>query len=219
MRTCESRLVTASHHPGYCRQRGGATQPCGLTSRITASEATELPGLTDGTILLRHFRLEDAENHLAGEDAEQVRWLSGGRGTLPGVLAWIEANQRHWQAGGPVFNFAIVHAHTGTLLGMVEANTDYLRIAGLHEGDANISYGLYPGARGHGYASRAVALVMDFLQSRGIRRAVIRVDPRNTPSVRVARRLGYLWIGEIATVGGHSLDLYVRSLDRTAPPL
>jgi hypothetical protein len=126
------------------------------TSRITASEATELLELTDGKILLRHFRLVDAESHLAGEDAEQVRWLSGGRGTLPGVLAWIEGNQRHWQVAGPVFNFAIVHAHTGTLLGMVEANTDYLRIAGLHEGDANISYGLYPCARGHGYASRAV---------------------------------------------------------------
>ena len=119
----------------------------------------DLLELTDGTILLRPFRPEDAATHLTGEDAEQVRWLSGGRGTLVRVLAWIEANQRHWQAGGPVFNFAIVNASTGTLLGMVEATTDYRRIAGLRQGDANISYGLYPGARGHGYASRAVALV------------------------------------------------------------
>src|SRR5262249_38372451 len=110
-------------------------------------------------------------------------------------------------------------AHRRALLGMVEANTD-ARIAGLHEGDANISYGLYPGARGHGYDSRAVAIVMNFLQSRGIRRAVIRVDPRNAPSARVARRLGYSWIGEIATSEGqHSLDLYVRSLDQTPSPL
>src|SRR5919201_1339867 len=119
----------------------------------------DLLELTDGTILLRPFRPEDAATHLTGEDAEQVRWLSGGRGTLVRVLAWIEANQRQWQAGGPVFNFAIVNAATSTLLGMVEANTDYRRIAGLRQGDANISYGLYPGARGHGYASRAVALV------------------------------------------------------------
>jgi RimJ/RimL family protein N-acetyltransferase len=98
---------------------------------------------------------------------------------------------RHWRAGGPVFNFASVNAHTGTLMGMVEANTDYLRIDGLHEGDANISYGINPlRARGHGYASRAVALVMDVVHSSEIRRAVIRVNPRNTPSARVARRLG-----------------------------
>jgi len=136
-----------------------------------SNEARGSVEITDGNVLLRPFRPEDAEAHLAGEDDEQVRWVSGGRGTLAGILAWIEANQRHWRAGGPVFSFAILDADTGTLLGMVEANTDPFRIDGLHEGDANISYGLYPAARGHGYASRAVTLVMDFLQSRGLRRA------------------------------------------------
>jgi len=174
--------------------------------------------LSDGTIRLRPFRRADAERHLAGEDDEQVRWLSGGRGTLRGVRDWIDANQRSWRAGGPVFTFAIVHAESGALLGMVEANPDYRRIAGLHEGEPNISYGLYPDARGHGYASRAVTLVMDFLQvmdflpSRGIRRAVIRVDPRNTASVNVARRLGYLCSGEIPDSPGHSLQMYIRPL-------
>jgi RimJ/RimL family protein N-acetyltransferase len=145
--------------------------------------------LTDGTILLRPFRPEDAKAHLAGEDIEQVRWLSGGRASMAGVLAWIHSSQLHWQAGGPVFNLAITNAHSGTLLGMVEANTDHRRIIGLREGDANISYGLYPAARSRGYATRAVVLVMEFLQSRGLRRAVIRVDPRNTTSSRVALRL------------------------------
>jgi RimJ/RimL family protein N-acetyltransferase len=175
----------------------------------------DLVELTDGTILLRPFRPEDAEAHLAGEDDEQVRWLSGGRATLSGVRAWIEASQR---ADGSVFTFAIVNAQTRALVGMVEARTDHEAIAGLSEGDANISYGLYPIARGQGYASRAVALVMDFLQSRGLRQAVIRVDPRNTSSARVAQRLGYQHIGQTPAAEDHTLDIYVRPLDQDREP-
>jgi hypothetical protein len=42
--------------------------------------------ITDGTLRLSPLRLEDAAAHLAGEDAELVRWLYGGPGTLPGVI-------------------------------------------------------------------------------------------------------------------------------------
>ena len=37
--------------------------------------------LTDGMIFLRLLRLEDAADHLAGEDEEMARWLNGWRGT------------------------------------------------------------------------------------------------------------------------------------------
>lgn len=168
--------------------------------------------LTDGTIVLRPFRLKDAEAHLAGEDKGQIRWLSGGKGTLESVKAWIRRNQINWQNNGPIFNFAIWDKTTHSLVGMVEANTDYQNIEGVSQGDANISYGLYLTARGKGYASRAVKLVTDFLKTKRIKRSVIRVNPENEASVRVARRLGYEKVKKISTKKHEILDIYVRNL-------
>jgi hypothetical protein len=45
--------------------------------------------ITDGTLTLSPLRLEDAATHFAGEDAELVRWLNGGPGTLAGVESYI----------------------------------------------------------------------------------------------------------------------------------
>lgn len=168
--------------------------------------------LTDGTIILRPFRLEDAEAHLAGEDKEQIKWLSGGEGTLDGVRAWIKRNQINWQNNGPIFNFAIWEKATCRLVGMVEVNTDYQSIEGISKGDANISYGLYPNARGKGYASRAVKLVTDFLKTKRIKRSVIRVNPKNEASIEVPRKLGYEKISRITTKKHEILDIYVKNL-------
>ncbi|MDO8639032.1 MAG: hypothetical protein Q7R43_05650 [Candidatus Daviesbacteria bacterium] len=46
--------------------------------------------LTDRIIKIRPFTLENAEEHLAGEDEAQVKWLSDGKGTLEGVQKWIQ---------------------------------------------------------------------------------------------------------------------------------
>jgi RimJ/RimL family protein N-acetyltransferase len=169
--------------------------------------------LTDGKILLRPFKLEDAEAHMAGEDDEQVKWLSGGKGTLEGARAWIEKNQKYWEEDGPVFNFAIWNKNSNKLVGMVEANTDPGRIEGIQEGDANISYGLYPEARSKGYTLKAVDLMINFLKSKGIKRAVIRVNPENEASVKVAERLGFEGAGQIKTKNGEVLDVYIKRLD------
>jgi hypothetical protein len=64
--------------------------------------------LTDGTITLRPFTIEDSEEHLEGEYKEQAQWLSGGKSTLEGMRNWITKNKQYWDNNGPVFNFAIV---------------------------------------------------------------------------------------------------------------
>lgn len=146
--------------------------------------------LSDETITLRPFRLENAEEHLAGEDAAQIRWLSGGKGTLEGVRRWIRTNQKYWESNGSIFCFAIFDPEND-LVGMVEANADFREVDGLEEGDANISYGLYPQARGKGYATRAVFLMLPFLMEKGVKRAVIRVSPDNEDSLKVPLRCGF----------------------------
>ena len=121
--------------------------------------------LTDGFIILRPFILENAKEHLANEDKAQVKWLSGGKGTLEGVQNWIKRNQQYWDNDGSIFNFAIFD-QKNNLVGMIEANTDYNNLDGIKEGDANISYGLYPFARRKGYMVRAISLMNDFLKSK-----------------------------------------------------
>lgn len=168
--------------------------------------------LVDDTIRLRPFDLSDAAKHFAGEDDKQVKWLSGGKSTLENVRNWIKKNQKYWENDGPIFNFAIVDAVKNELVGMVEANTDSKSLEGVEEGEANISYGLYPSARGKGYTSRAINLLVGFLKNKGIKRAIIRVDPGNIDSLKVPERLGFSKEGKIVTKQGENLQIFVKNL-------
>lgn len=146
--------------------------------------------LTNGTISLRPYTLADAHYHLTHEDAETEKWLSGGKSTIESVTSWIQRNAESWAAGGPVFNFAVVD-QLDTLLGMVEARPIDASAFNTQEGDMNISYGIYPEARGKGYAVEGVKLIMQFLKNVGFKRAIIRVNPENTASLSVPRKLGF----------------------------
>lgn len=168
--------------------------------------------IADNVIILRPFKEEDAEEHLKGEDKDQIKWLSGGKSSLESVKNWIKKNQDYWQKGGPVFNFAIVDKISNKLVGMVEANNDYEKIEGLENGDANISYGIYPQFRGKGYAQKAINLLMDFLKNRQVNRAVIRINPQNLDSLKVAQRLGFEEKDWITTKDKERLNIFVKIL-------
>ena len=73
---------------------------------------------------------------------------------------------------------------------MIEFNTDSSNFAGLEPGDANVSYGVYPTYRGVGLVTRAVRMIKPIMASKGITRAVIRVERENTASRRVAQQCG-----------------------------
>ena len=167
--------------------------------------------LTDKVITIQPFSVENAEDHLKGEDDEQIKWLSGGKSTLESIKSWISKNQKHWEIGGPIFNFAVFD-HDSKLVGMVEANTDFKKVEGIEKGDANISYGLYPKERGKGYASRAVNLIIIFLKERGFKRAVIRINPKNIFSLKVPKKCGFSKIGSVKTNKNEQLIIFVKYL-------
>lgn len=178
-----------------------------------ALESSSEIRFSDGVVTIRPFTEKDAEDHLTGEDEEQVKWLSGGKSTLGSVKKWIAKNQEYWSHGnGPVYNFAIEDNESGKLLGMVEADASPA-IAGIQEGDANISYGLYPHARGKGYATRALNLLLEFLKSMNVKRAVIRVRPENSDSAKVPPRLNFQQIDSMTTKDGEVFDMFVKNLD------
>ncbi len=169
--------------------------------------------LTDNIVLLRPFLLKDAEEHLAGEDEAQRRWLSGGKSTIETVRNWIQRNLEYWQQDGPIFTFAIVEAKTHALIGMVEANTEDERVEGIQKGEANISYGLYPVARGKGYASRAINLMLGFLQRKGLQAAIIRVDPGNVDSLKIPLRCGFQELAVVQTSDQRNLVIFRKPLE------
>ena len=169
--------------------------------------------LTDGVVVLTPFNMEDAEEHLDGEDIEMEKWVSGGKSTIDTVRNWIKRSQESWKKDGPCFTFAIRNAESNQLIGMIEANTDLKNIEGIKEGDANIAYGLYPRARGKGYTVRSINLMSKFLRTKGIKRFVIRVDPQNTKSLTVPIRCGFIKTGEILTKKEGILIVFVRGID------
>lgn len=67
--------------------------------------------LNDGVVRLSPLGLADVAPHLAGEDAELVRWLSGGVGTRRSVENYIRRCMAQWESGGPVHAFGIRVGH------------------------------------------------------------------------------------------------------------
>ncbi|SEB51041.1 Protein N-acetyltransferase, RimJ/RimL family [Paramicrobacterium humi] len=141
----------------------------------------------DGVVMLRPLTMADADAHLAGQDVEYVTWLDGADGTEATEKRRLADAEKAWEAGGPTFAFAIMSE--GKLAGTITAEVGR---EDLHDNQADIVYGLYPDTRGRGIATRAVMLMVSFLdQVPGISEAVIRVSPANPRSRSVAERAGF----------------------------
>lgn len=180
------------------------------------------PTLTDGTVVLRPLEEHHAAAHLAGEDSEQQKWLSGGISSLDGVRRWILEGQRQWFDRGPRRTFG-VFSQEDVLMGMAEVN---LAADDLGPGAANISYGIYPAFRGQGLARRSALLLFKWLERESLsQKAIIQVDPRNVHSLRIPQQLGFRESGTISSEDGpprirfervvaqqHSLEANSRSL-------
>ena len=175
------------------------------SSRIVPGE---LPAIE-----LRHFRPDDAATHLKGEDKAISMWLSGGVSTMDSVTRWIQSNDDNWANGGPRFAFAI-QTPEEELVGMIEINVDYSHFAGLQPGDANVSYGLYPQCRGRGLATAALLQIRDIMFTKGVKRAVVRSEPENINSVRLAERAGYSHTGVVTNGVGTEYLVFVDNLAR-----
>ena len=142
---------------------------------------TDQPTLTDGVVTLRPFARDDIDAHVAGEDDEARLWFGQpGPSTYAGMLEVVDRWQREREAGTRL-TFAI--QHDGITVGTAEARPD--------QDVAALSWMLYAGHRGHGYATRAIRLLIGYaFETLGVRRVEAEVDPRNLASQRVATRAG-----------------------------
>jgi len=134
----------------------------------------KLEVVTDGVVTLRPPRPGDARLLVEGRDDEFFRWLGPGAETpSPVACVWVEEE----------------------LVGWVDYDLEH---EWLRPGEVNVGYYLFPAARGHGYASRAVELLLLHL-GRATQHTVatLVIDRQNARSLRLARRLGFVEQGEL----------------------
>jgi RimJ/RimL family protein N-acetyltransferase/8-oxo-dGTP pyrophosphatase MutT (NUDIX family) len=146
-------------------------------------QPTDQPTLTDGVVTLRPFAKTHVAAHVEGEDDETRLWFGQpGPSTYDGMLEVVD-RWRHEREAGTRLTFAI--EHDGSTVGGVEARP---------RGDVtSLSWWVFAGRRGQGYATRATRLLVDYaIGHLGARRVQAEVDPRNAASLRVATRAGLL---------------------------
>ena len=170
-------------------------------------------------VTLRPLTRSDVDAHIAGEDAETVRWLNGRPSTVASTAAAFARLSDNARLGRGARGFGV--CLDGRLAGYVEGNPDVRD--GLEPGDVNISYAVHPWARGQGVAVEAVRLMCACLQEHRLgTRAAIRVEPGNVASVRVAAKCGFVHVRDfVSGTDKHpdgspvTLSLYVRDLEVT----
>src|SRR5579859_6950496 len=165
-------------------------------------------GLTDGVIFLRPLTAEDAADHLAGEDEEMAKWVSGGRSTLSTVEAFIRNNQESWRSGGPRRAFGVFDCASNRLVGFIEVNLARL----VEPGQVNVSYGVFRQWRRQGVALRAINLMDEYLRTATeARQMVLRIAPANTASIKLAEKAGFIFCGVFDEPEGRMIR-YVRDI-------
>jgi RimJ/RimL family protein N-acetyltransferase len=159
--------------------------------------------LGDQTIVLRVLELDDADEWLAGEDDEQIRWFEFPRpATRDDVVSAIERWRASWQSEGPVRQWAVCERATGAIAGGVE-------VRDLGDRTVNLSYVVFPAFRRRGVATRASRLALAHAaRELGARTAVIKVLAGNAASHAVARRLGATRRGSAASEHGSTFIVY-----------
>jgi RimJ/RimL family protein N-acetyltransferase/8-oxo-dGTP pyrophosphatase MutT (NUDIX family) len=146
-----------------------------------SDQPPEQPELTDGVVSLAPYAESDIEPHVTGEDDELRLWFGQPGPSTSDHMVEVIARWRREREAGTRLTFAI-HAD-GTTVGGAELQPDGQT--------AMLSWWLYAGHRGQGYATRAARLLVEHaFADLGVRRVEAQVDPRNKASQRVATRTG-----------------------------
>ena len=153
-------------------------------------QSPERTELTDGSLLLRPWRLEDVPRVAQiCADPEISRWT---RVPFPyteeHARTWIEQTVHDWDSGEGEAAFAVTEATSGEVVGAIGLRP-------MHEEygvRGSIGYWVAAEARGRGVATGALKLVSRWgLGLLGLPRVELVTDPENEASQRVAEKAGF----------------------------
>lgn len=146
------------------------------------------PDLTDGTIALRPWTPDDAQQvHRMVQDPAIPRFMSiPPNHTLSGVQMWLSSRDEELRADQGV-SLAIVSASDGTLFGSAG-----IELSCADEQIGEIGYWIAAESRGRGIASATVRLIADWaFGTLGLARLEITTHEDNDASMRVALKCGF----------------------------
>ncbi len=152
--------------------------------------------LTTRRLVLRRFRSNDAVAlAVYRSDPAVARYQSW---DVPVTLAAAAELAEVFAGGSPTrpgrFQYAVERASDGALVGDVGVCLHHDRM------QAEIGFTLATAYQGRGYATEAVGQVLEHLFTRGnLRRISAQCDSRNTPSLALLRRLGFVEEGRQRT--------------------
>ncbi len=148
---------------------------------------TDQPTLTDGVVTIRPWREEDVEEAVAGHDDLLAHWFGfPGPPTPERHREAIRAWRRDWTNG----------TRAGFVIDVGDRPVGSVDARIVDEHTAELSWTLYAGQRGQGYATRAVRVLVDWALTErdqgglGVTRVEAKIEPDNLASNRVATRAG-----------------------------
>ncbi|NVK21727.1 MAG: GNAT family N-acetyltransferase [Kangiellaceae bacterium] len=165
------------------------------------TQTTSVPVIETERLILRQFKLDDFEIYAQMmADPDIVRYLSGGE-PMTRHQAWrsLATMAGHWVLHGHG-QWALEEKDTGSFVGR----------AGLFnpEGwpDLEAGWVLSKGAQGKGYATEAGKAAIEFaFEHLKANKVISLIQPDNTPSIKVAERIGETYESEIELFGKHAL--------------
>ncbi|MEI3843911.1 MULTISPECIES: GNAT family N-acetyltransferase [unclassified Microbacterium] len=172
----------------------------------------EVPEIVGAAVTLRRFALTDIDAVLDASTDPMIPLVT----TVPAVadraLAAASIARQHDRAAtGAGYSFAI-EAESGCV-GQIG-----LWLRDIDRGRATIGYWIRPGARRRGYASAALATLVDWaFTKQEIPRLQLYVEPNNVGSCRTAERAGFEREGLLRSwelVGEQRRDMYSYGLTR-----
>jgi RimJ/RimL family protein N-acetyltransferase len=146
------------------------------------------PSLSGERVRLKPITLALARSMLAGVPGPDLPWEEDfPLDSLRKALRQIVAADESGVVLGPFFAYVIIRTADGKAIGDVGFHGDPD-----DAGEVEIGYALVPKARGFGFASEAVGLLMSWASTQpGVKGICALVDPANTRSERLLQRMKF----------------------------
>ena len=141
-------------------------------------------------------------------DPDTVRFIGGKPGTRQDSWMRLLRYRGLWPLLGYGY-WAVHETASGRFVGDVGFADFHRDTDPSIEGLPEAGWVLAPWARGQGFAAEALRGALSWLDGQGIEKSVCIIDPHNTPSLRLAEKLGYTAPCPLR-IGEETITLFTR---------